>query len=81
MTPALDYTRALLNTPPTPPIPGQLDLKEHTVTDAEAKTAEVPEAMGRSVRPVIEHTLTSYGYSPETVRYLIDTLIAEAQAK
>ncbi|MFD9781913.1 phosphoadenosine phosphosulfate reductase [[Kitasatospora] papulosa] len=31
MTPALDHTRRLLDTPPTPPIPGQLDLKEHTV--------------------------------------------------
>ncbi|MFD9764749.1 hypothetical protein ACFWXI_14600 [[Kitasatospora] papulosa] len=26
MTPALDHTRRLLDTPPTPPIPGQLDL-------------------------------------------------------
>ncbi|MEU9495453.1 DNA cytosine methyltransferase [Streptomyces sp. NPDC048215] len=33
MTPALDHTRRLLDTPPTPPIPGQLDLQEHTVTD------------------------------------------------
>ncbi|WWM24848.1 hypothetical protein QBW33_13285 [Streptomyces sp. B21-104] len=33
MTTPLDRTRALLNQPPTPPVPGQLDLKEHTVTD------------------------------------------------
>ncbi|MGQ4340356.1 hypothetical protein ACN6LF_005225 [[Kitasatospora] papulosa] len=33
MTTPLDRTRALLNRPPTPPVPGQLDLKEHTVTD------------------------------------------------
>ncbi|MEV5862346.1 hypothetical protein AB0L83_21860 [Streptomyces sp. NPDC052071] len=32
MTTPLDRTRALLNRPPTPPVPGQLDL-EHTVTD------------------------------------------------
>ncbi|MGX1483402.1 hypothetical protein RKD45_002478 [Streptomyces griseus] len=33
MTTALGRTRALLNTPPTPPVPGQLDLQEHTVTE------------------------------------------------
>ena len=33
MTTPLDRTRALLNQPPTPPVPGQLDLQEHTVTD------------------------------------------------
>ncbi|MGW9238155.1 SAM-dependent methyltransferase [[Kitasatospora] papulosa] len=33
MTAALARARALLDTPPTPPVPGQLDLKEHTVTD------------------------------------------------
>lgn len=31
----------------------------------------------RSVRPVIEHALTAYGYSPDTARTLIDRLIAE----
>lgn len=31
----------------------------------------------RSVRPVIEHALTAYGYSPDTVRTLIDRLIRE----
>ena len=33
MIPALDRTRALLDTPPPTPVPGQLDLEEHTVTD------------------------------------------------
>ncbi|MFF4246251.1 hypothetical protein ACFYY2_17535 [Streptomyces sp. NPDC001822] len=33
MTLALDRTRALLDTPPPQVIPGQLDLKEHTVTE------------------------------------------------
>lgn len=31
----------------------------------------------RSVRPVIEHALTAYGYSPDTARTLIDRLIRE----
>lgn len=31
----------------------------------------------RSVRPVIEHALTAYGYSPDTARTLIDRLISE----
>lgn len=34
-----------------------------------------------SVRPVVEHALTDYGYSPETARTLIDRLIAEARAE
>jgi len=51
------------------------------MTDLDAKTAEAPEAKGRSTRPVIEHALTAYGYSPETTRILIDRLIAEARAE
>lgn len=35
----------------------------------------VPES---SVRPVIEHALTAYGYSPDTARTLMDRLLAEA---
>lgn len=35
----------------------------------------------RPVRPVIEHALTDYGYSPETARVLLDRLIAEAGAE
>jgi hypothetical protein len=31
----------------------------------------------RSVRPVIEHALTVYGYGPDIARALIDRLIAE----
>lgn len=82
MTPAAARTRALLDTPAPGLIPGQLDLtRSDTVTDLPAKTAEAPEAMGRSVRPVIEFALTTYGYSPETVRLLIDQLIAEARAE
>lgn len=34
-----------------------------------------------SVRPVIEHALTDYGYSPETARTLTDRLIVEARAE
>lgn len=45
----------------------------------QADTAE-PQAAAdqqRSVRPVIEHALTDYGYSPDAARTLIDRLIAE----
>ena len=35
------------------------------------------EDQARSVRPVIEHALTEYGYSPDTARTLIDQLLAE----
>lgn len=34
----------------------------------------------RPVRPVIEHALTAYGYSPETVQTLLARLITEATA-
>lgn len=36
-----------------------------------------PAPEDRSVRPVIEHALTDYGYSADTARTLIDRLIAE----
>lgn len=39
------------------------------------------EDTGRSVRPVIEHALTVYGYSPDVARTLIDRLIAEGRAE
>lgn len=51
------------------------------MTQQPTKTAEAPEAAGRSSRPVIEHALIAYGYSPETARILIDRLIAEARAE
>ncbi|MDX3249008.1 hypothetical protein [Streptomyces sp. ME18-1-4] len=35
----------------------------------------------RSIRPVIEHALTDYGYSPDTARTLIDRLIAEGRGE
>jgi len=38
---------------------------------------ESRESESRSVRPVIEHALTDYGYSPDTARTLIDQLLAE----
>ncbi|MFG2352629.1 hypothetical protein [Streptomyces sp. NPDC048521] len=44
------------------------------------KPAEQPTGPDRSVRPVIEHALTDYGYSADTIRILIDRLIAEARA-
>ena len=37
------------------------------------------EDQARSVRPVIEHALTDYGYSPETARTLLDRLIVEGR--
>jgi len=35
----------------------------------------------RSVRPVIEHALTDYGYSAETARELIDRLLSEGEGQ
>lgn len=40
-------------------------------------TADPQPAPDNSVRPVIEHALTDYGYSPDTARVLIDRLITE----
>ncbi len=34
-----------------------------------------------SVRPVIEHALIVYGYSPEVARALLDRLAVEARAE
>ncbi|MFD6490321.1 hypothetical protein [Streptomyces sp. NPDC060188] len=33
----------------------------------------------RSARPVVEHALTDYGYSPDTARRLVDQLVAEGR--
>jgi hypothetical protein len=46
------------------------------ITTETQRLATVPD---RSVRPVIEHALTDYGYSPDTARTLIDRLIAEGR--
>lgn len=43
------------------------------------KTADPTE--GRSIRPVVEHALIDYGYSPETARIILDKLTAEARAE
>jgi hypothetical protein len=48
---------------------------EKPATDTEDREAATPS--NRSVRPVVEHALTAYGYSPDTARTLIDRLIAE----
>ena len=40
-----------------------------------------PQTDQPSIRPVIEHALTDYGYSPDTARALIDRLIADARAE
>lgn len=48
--------------------------------DAEQRP-ERDETPSRSVRPVIEHALTDYGYSPDTARTLVDRLIAEDRSK
>ncbi|MFJ6559957.1 hypothetical protein ACIQMV_08750 [Streptomyces sp. NPDC091412] len=47
--------------------------------DRSAAPAASPE--GRSIRPVIEHALIDYGYSPETANAVIEMLIAEARAE
>ncbi len=48
------------------------------MTGREAAAAEsTSSTQDRSVRPVIEHALTAYGYSPDTARTLIDQLIRE----
>ncbi|MFF8910582.1 hypothetical protein [Streptomyces olivaceoviridis] len=51
---------------------------ETTVT---AETQESVSSGDRSIRPVIEHALIDYGYSPETTRILLDRLIAEVGAE
>jgi hypothetical protein len=38
-------------------------------------------APNHSVRPVVEHALTDYGYSPDTARTLVDRLIAEGRGE
>lgn len=43
MTTALDRARALLDTPPPAPVPGQLDLKGHTVSSY-TEPADRPDA-------------------------------------
>lgn len=40
-----------------------------------------PPTQERSVRPVIEHALTDYGYSPETAQALLDRLLAEDRSQ
>ena len=45
-----------------------------TIESAELRATDDQQ---RSVRPVIEHALTAYGYSPDAVRTLIDRLISE----
>ena len=44
-------------------------------------TNQKPATPDTPVRPVIEHALTDYGYSPGTIRTLIDRLITEAEAE
>lgn len=52
------------------------------MTDLPSRLNATPaEDQARSVRPVIEHALTDYGYSPNVVRTLLDRLIAEAGAE
>lgn len=52
-----------------------------TGRETAAVTDEVSRQNDRlSVRPVIEHALTDYGYSPDTVQTLLDRLAAEARA-
>ena len=50
---------------------------EQADQSAEPRSTTATADQQRSVRPVIEHALTDYGYSPDTVRTLIDRLIQE----
>lgn len=44
-------------------------------------TATTPLSELDMSRAVIEHALAVYGYSPDTARFLVDRLIAEARAE
>jgi hypothetical protein len=48
-------------------------------TAEDRKAADPTE--GRSIRPVVEHALIDYGYSPETTRIILDKLISEGVAE
>jgi hypothetical protein len=50
-------------------------------TQPETSAAEQSTAPDRSVRPVIEHALTAYGYQADTARTLIDRLITEGKTE
>jgi hypothetical protein len=55
-------------------------IKEQTMSDQPATpTAPQQSASDRSARPVVEHALTDYGYSPDTARRLVDQLVAEGR--
>lgn len=45
------------------------------------ETDTVTGAPDHSVRPLLEHALTEYGYSPDTVQTLLDRLTSEARAE
>jgi hypothetical protein len=47
------------------------------VTNGPTVEPQPDAAPDHSARPVVEHALTDYGYSPDTARTLIDRLIAE----
>lgn len=51
------------------------------MTDQSTPTPAKDPTEDRSVRPVIEHALTTYGYSPTTVQTLLDRLTSEARAE
>lgn len=51
------------------------------MTDQSATNHTKGPAEDRSVRPVIEHALTDYGYSPHAVQALIDRLADETRAE
>lgn len=53
-----------------------MTIKSHATISNEGREP-VREEASRSIRPVIEHALTDYGFSLDTARTLIDQLLAE----
>jgi hypothetical protein len=53
-----------------------MTIESHDTIGYEGREPVRDEA-SRSIRPVIEHALTDYGYSPDTARALVDQLLAE----
>ncbi|MFE1451942.1 hypothetical protein [Streptomyces olivaceoviridis] len=51
------------------------------MTSTDQQLDDRPPSTERSIRPVVEHALTDYGYSAETTRILIARLITEGRAE
>jgi hypothetical protein len=59
----------------------QVEYLNRTDPDGEYTWTRIPHPPAPPARPVIEHALTAYGYSPSTVAVLLDRLIAEESSK